>query len=457
MSTDLQAPGNPITNHALPPGAQLTHNFVPTAPTTLAEAGIQHFEVEALILKALRARGAATSRQLADQIKLPGQIIRTTLDQLRAELLVVHRGTSDLVDYVFQLTEGGNQRVNLYTSKNTYCGSAPVSVERYIESVNQQTVANKVIRLEDFRRALSGLFLTTETQSQLAQAVNAGRGVFLYGPAGNGKTSVACQLMKCYRDFVWIPRAISAGGDIIRLYDSSVHKEVGAARAGIEYDKVEIDPRWVLIERPTVVVGGELMMEHLELQLKTGTGVFEAPVQLKSNLGTLVIDDFGRQRVSPTDILNRWIVPLERRVDFLMTPSGRQLQLPFQQILVLATNLEPTELVDEAFLRRIPYKIELTDPTEQSLHAVFTRVAEKMGLKVEAGAFEYLMEKQYLGTNTPMRYCHPRDLLFQVSNLCDLHGLPKVVTPRTLDSVTRNYFVGEQRFATGDEAMHHLG
>ncbi|MEM7316810.1 MAG: AAA family ATPase [Planctomycetota bacterium] len=438
MSTDLQSTTATISNHALPPNAQLTHSFVPFSPKNLHESGLQDYEVEALILKALHARGAATSRQLADQIKLPGEIIRNCLDRLRAELLVVHRGTSDLVDFVFQLTEGGVQRTGLYLAKNSYCGSAPVPVEKYIDSVNQQTVASKVIRLEDFRRALSGLFLTTETQSQLAQAVNSGRGVFLYGPAGNGKTSVACQLMKCYRDFVWIPRAISVGGDIIRLYDSSVHQDVGAARAGIETDKVEVDPRWVLIERPTVVVGGELMMEHLELQLKTGTGVFEAPVQLKSNLGTLVIDDFGRQRVSPTDILNRWIVPLERRVDFLMTPSGRQLQLPFEQILVLATNLEPTELVDEAFLRRIPYKIELTDPNEQSLQAVFVKVAEKLGLKVEAGSFEHLLEKQYHGTGTPMRYCHPRDLLFQVKNLCELHGLPKVVTPKTLNAVTRN-------------------
>lgn len=416
--------------------------FLPKAPHSIGASGLQAHQVEALVLKALNNAGASSSRQLSEQIKLPGDMIRNTLDELRNELLVVHKGTTDLVDYVFQLTEEGAERCKIYSSKTDYCGAAPVTLDAYIESVRAQAVAQKTLHLEDFRKALDGLFLTPEVQSQLAQAVNAGRGLFLYGLPGNGKTSVAERLMACYPDTIWIPRAIGIGGDVMRLFDPSVHVEVNPADFGIDIERTEIDRRWVMIQRPTVIVGGELTMDHLEIQFQPGANVLEAPVQLKSNGGTLVIDDFGRQRVSATDILNRWIVPLERREDFLNLPNGRQIQVPFLQTLVLATNLDPASLVDEAFLRRIPYKVEMPDPTDESFEAVFNGVASSMKMRVEPGAFEYLMEK-YRASRVPMRYCHARDLLLQIDNLCDLHGLPRIVTPRTMDAVIRNYFGGQ--------------
>ena len=369
-------------NFTNPPGVATTsasnfgstsEAFFPSAPETLAEAGLSESDVEALILKAMFAAGAATGRTLADQLRLPGPIVRAALDRLRAELLVTHKGAADLVDFVFQLTEVGSQRAKQYALNNTYCGSAPVPFNDYVRSVKAQTTRNRQLNLERFRKALAGIYLGKDTLNELAQAVNAGRGMFLFGSAGNGKTTVAERLARSFDDYLWIPRAISIGGEIIRLLDSSVHVEISPQRLS-DVNLDQLDRRWALVERPTIVVGGELVMEQLEIGQKHGTTVLEAPVQLKANGGVLVIDDFGRQRISPTDILNRWIVPLDRGRDYLSLPNGRQITVPFDQILVMATNLEPHDLVDEAFLRRIPFKIELPDPDQKAFTDVFLAV-----------------------------------------------------------------------------------
>lgn len=416
--------------------------FFPRRPNNVREAGLREIDVESLLLKAVFSLGAASGQSLANQIKMSGGIVRKTLDDLRADLLITLKASTESGDFLYELTEKGIQKARQYGQHTSYCGAAPVPITQYIPAVAAQSVTRRPLELQKFRDALSDMSLPTESLSRLAQAVNAGRGLFLYGPPGNGKTSVAERLTRSYDQALWIPRAITVGGEIIRLYDHSVHEEISLEEAGLSFDieEAEFDRRWVLIRRPTIVVGGELQMEHLDLMLNPVNNVFEAPVQMKANGGTLVIDDFGRQRCSPTDILNRWIVTLERREDFLTLSNGRQIQVPFDQNLVLATNLEPKDVVDEAYLRRIPYKIQLKDPSEEEFRKLFAEVAEHMSVKHDENVLSFVIDNFYQKQDRAFRYCHARDLLLQVANLCELHGLPREFTKRNAEIALSNYF-----------------
>jgi hypothetical protein len=252
---------------------------------------------------------------------------------------------------------------------------------------------------------------------------------------------VAERICRAYGLYVWIPRAIDVDGEIVRVFDPIVHEEVPFTETS--QGQRQLDMRWVRVKRPTIVVGGELSMDNLELTPIVATGVIEAPVQLKSNCGTLVIDDFGRQKASTRELLNRWIFPLERRIDFLNTPGGKKVQVPFDQFVVFATNLAPKELVDEAFLRRIPYKIELTDPSEAEFRRLFEVVAGQLGMPHSVAAIDYLIKNHYRGAAARcFRAWHPRDLLMQVRNLCEFRNLPLELTPPLIDSAVRNYFAG---------------
>lgn len=416
--------------------------FIPASPRNLREAGIREVEVEALILKSLFSLGAATGQSLTNQLKLPGSLIRDEVDKLRAELLITLKGSTSTGDFLYQLTEVGVQRAKQYALHTTYCGAAPVPLGQYVESVGFQSISRVPIDLRDFHATLDDMVLPPDILSRLAQAVNAGRGVFLYGAPGNGKTSVAERITGSYPIPLWIPRAITVSGDIIRVFDPSVHQEITLEEAGLDLDADwdSIDRRWALIRRPTIVVGGELVLDHLDLSPSQTTGVFEAPVQMKANGGTLVIDDFGRQRCSPTDILNRWIVTLEKRADFLTLPNGRQIKVPFDENLILATNLEPNEVIDEAYMRRIPYKIELRDPDEETFRALFKDTAEKVAIEHDEAVVTYMLGSFYKSNGIPLRYCHARDLIFQVANLCELHKLPRKLTKATIDVALSNYF-----------------
>jgi predicted ATPase with chaperone activity len=274
----------------------------------------------------------------------------------------------------------------------------------------------------------------------LGPAINSGRGLFLYGFPGNGKTSIAERITRCFGTSIWIPRVISIEGHILKLYDPANHEAMRARKGGL-LRMDEQDDRWIEIKRPTIIAGGELTMDNLEINYNPDTKISEAPLQMKSNNGTFLIDDFGRQRMQPIELLNRWIIPLEKRYDFLTLANGKKIRVPFDQLILFSTNLEPKQLVDEAFLRRIPYKINASDPTERMFRQMFEIFAPKLGFPdANREAIDYLIERHYRRVNRPFRCCQPRDLLLQVRNYCVYNDLPLELKTAYFDFAAGNYF-----------------
>ena len=423
-----------------PDGEHLKNDYWPVEPESFRAADLTESEVEALILKFLLARGDAAGREIADQVKLPFVLVDELLRGMKNDQLVVHRGSAAMNDYQYQPTDLGRERARRHSAYCTYFGAAPVSLEDYIASVQAQSLTGQHPAVEDLSRAFEDLLLNRRMFSRLGPAINSGRGLFLYGAPGNGKTSIAERVTRAFGQHVWIPRTIGVDGEIVRLYDPANHEEMPLDPSAGLIDQRKIDKRWVRIRRPTIVTGGELTMSALEVTINTSTGVSEAPLQLKSNCGTLVIDDFGRQRMSIDELLNRWILPLEKRYDFLSLPNGKKIEVPFDQLIIFSTNLEPRDLVDEAFLRRIPYKIEVIDPTEEEFRVLFEMTAAELGFEYRAEPIDYLIEKHYRQEGRPFRCCHPRDLLLQVRSACAYNGRPCELNEEYLDMAVEIYF-----------------
>lgn len=414
--------------------------FLPIEPTTFRAAGLADSEVEAIVLKFLLARGDATGRDIADQVKLPFILIESLLGEMKASHLVGHRGSAPMNDFVYQLSELGRERAKRLSQHCTYFGAAPVSLSDYVAGVQAQSLTNQHPTADDLHRAFEGLVLGTAILDRLGPAINSGRGLFLFGPPGNGKSSIAERITAAFGQEIWIPRAIGVDGEIIRLFDPRNHVEAPLAQGAGLLDQRGIDKRWVRVRRPTIVAGGELTMEQLDVTTNSATGISEAPLQMKSNCGTLVIDDFGRQRMRVDELLNRWIVPLEKRCDFLNLSNGKKIEVPFDQLVVFSTNLEPRDLVDEAFLRRIPYKIEVSDPTEEEFRGLFEIVGRQLGVAYRREAVDYLIATHYRKHERLFRFCHPRDLLLQVRNYCQYHDCPAEMTAEHFDRAVENYF-----------------
>jgi predicted ATPase with chaperone activity len=412
--------------------------FPPREPRSLSETGLPEMQVESLILKYLLNCDIATGRQIAMQVCLPPGLIFVTLRRLKAEQLVVYRGSCGLDDYEHELTPTGYERARRLYEQFSYFGAAPVTLDEYRASVSAQSALADAPTADSLREALKELRVHDDMFSQLGQAISSVGAIFLYGSPGNGKTSIAERLTNAFGRSIWVPRSIYIGGEVSRFYDPTIHEALPDSET--ESETQAIDRRWVHIRRPTVIVGGELSLENLEFRADRFGGAMEAPLHMKSNCGTLVIDDFGRQHVSTKGLLNRWIVPLEKRFDFLNTPAGRKIQVPFDQLVVFATNLEPRELVDEAFLRRIPYKIEAADPTEDDFRKLFRELAAKLEIAHSDGPVEYLITKHYHDAGRPFRFCHVRDLLIQVRNHCRFHEQEPAISEETIDSAVKNYF-----------------
>ena len=430
------------------PGGHLPDDFTPSAdepwrpkePVDLREAGVNESLLEAVIYRFLINVGEAEGREIADQVKLPFTMIESLLARLKMEQHVAYKSTTATHDYVHVLTESGRKLARSHIRDSTYHGACPVPLSDYIASVRYQAIDGQRPRKVDLQHAFRDLLINPGMLAKIGPAVVSGRGMFLFGAPGNGKTSIAERVTGAFGKYVWIPRAIDVAGDVLRIYDPMCHHSAMPEPGGGLLDNGSFDKRWVRIERPTIIAGGELTMDMLEVQCSADTNISEAPLQIKSNCGILVIDDFGRQKMRVDELLNRWIVPLEKRYDFLTMASGKKIQVPFNQMVVFSTNLEPKDLVDDAFLRRIPYKIEAVDPSEEDFRSLFKVICKGTGIPYRSGAIDYLIETHYRAAGRPMRMCQPRDLLLQVKNYCLYNELEPELRNEYFDLACENYF-----------------
>lgn len=412
----------------------------PHEPQSLDQSGLTESLVSQIALRFLLNVGECEGRGVADQLKLPFRIIEPLLAQMKYDQLVAYKSATSTGDYVYLLTEAGRLAARGSVQMSTYYGACPVRLSDYVASIKAQSIEGQAPNREDLRRAFSDLLINQQMFDKLGPAISSGRGMFLFGYPGNGKTSIAERVTAAFGKYIWIPRAIEVDGSIMRVFDPMVHQMAMPEMPRGLIDTTLLDKRWVRIKRPTVVVGGELTMEMLEVQRNESSNISEAPLQLKSNCGTLVIDDFGRQKMSVDQLLNRWIIPLEKRYDFLNLAHGKKIQVPFDQLVIFSTNLEPKDLVDDAFLRRIPYKIEVTDPSQEDFRKLFEIMCGLTNIPFQADAVDYLIRKHYLPVARPFRNCQPRDLLLQVKNYCLYNELPIELKPEYLDFAVDNYF-----------------
>ena len=415
--------------------------FVPPAPEDLRQAGVNHDEVARILLKLLAARGAVTGRNIARHMRLHFRLVEEILNAVRKEQLVALKGEAIAGDYTYVITERGLERARVLSRECTYFGSTPVPLKHYVDAITRQSAMGIPVRIQDLQEAFADLLLEPTLLHKLGPAINSGRGLFLFGEPGNGKTSIAERVSRSFGSTLWIPRAIAIDGQIIRVFDPAIHRPVpeDSANAG-DFDNTEIDQRWIQIVRPTVIAGGELTMAELEVSQDQHTKICEAPLQLKSNGGVLLIDDFGRQRMPVDELLNRWIVPLENRYDLLNLPNGKKVQVPFDQLVIFSTNLEPRDLVDDAFLRRIPYKIEVPNPSPLMFHNLFQIMCRQVGVEYRADAVNYLIQEHYIRADRSLKACHPRDLLMQIHNFCTFNEKPVVLTKDSIDFAVNCYF-----------------
>lgn len=416
-----------------------TAEFRPAAPNSLAEAGLTNEMVDALMFKLLVTVGSAQGAKIAASVCLPLSLVTERLADLKRQQHVGYVGAATMGDFTYTLTDTGRDRARRYMEESMYIGPAPVPLTAYVAAVKAQSITLEKPDEPKLRIAFDDLLINEKMFATLGPAINSGRGMFLYGYPGNGKTSIAERITRCFGNSVYIPHALHVDGFIIKLFDAEIHEKIETQRASI-FKSEALDTRWVKIKRPTVIVGGELTMNQLEVQYNSTTKVSEASTQLKSNCGTLVIDDFGRQRMNPLELLNRWIVPLEKRYDFLGLANGQKIQVPFDQLLIFSTNLEPKELVDDAFLRRIPYKINVDDPSEEEYRELFRIMSRITGFAYRDDLVSRLIEEKYKTGGRPFRCCQPRDLLLLAKNACQYRGESPELTWELLEFAASVYF-----------------
>ena len=426
-------------------------SVAPPEPSSFEELGVSMSFFTEMVLRTIYNRGRMAGSEIADSLRVPFRILNEILPRLRQQGLIDLVSTRDGAigdaGAEFEIKPSkGTDAVADALQKTQYAGPLPIPFEKYIEVVKAQTVKSVVVTRQNIERAFQDLVITPEVFNEIGPAVNSAASIFLFGFPGNGKTSIAERITSLMGDDIYLPYAIEVNGEIVKLYDEIVHEKSegeGPAASSLLRGSLH-DERFVRIKRPTVVVGGELVLSMLDLKYNDVGKFYEAPLQMKANGGMFMIDDFGRQQVRPMDLLNRWIVPLEKKYDYLTTVNGMKIEVPFDQLLVFSTNLDPTQLADEAFLRRIKFKIEVRDPDMRQWFQIWKIMCKVRGVEFDPGGIKYLVDKHFRPKRRPLRMCQPRDILDQMISIAKYNMEEPSFNPDLIDAAAATYFVDNE-------------
>jgi hypothetical protein len=421
-------------------------NRIPTEPADIRATGVDEVDLMGLLLKLIYRDRLETTRQFIDAIKLPYHIvldlIRMAVDRQLLQTLG-SRYSDNPIDLSYSFTEAGRNWTVDALSRLRYTGPAPVTLDEFNYRVSLQKLTNELITFDRIRKVMSDLTFDDCMIEQVGPALNSGRAILLYGPPGNGKTSMALRLSSVFHDVIYVPYSIVVEGQIIRVHDPSIHVQLDPPKVNDDNSlsvirREEFDARWVPCRRPFVVTGGELTLEMLDLRYDTVGNYYEAPLHVKALGGCFIIDDFGRQLVSPTHLLNRWIVPLEGRVDYLKLHTGKSFSIPFEELIMFSTNLEPEDLMDPAFLRRLPYKIEIGPPSLDNFRTIFRNESEKQGMSLSDEVFHSIVRKLRDEKELDFAAYQPRFIIDQIVATCRFMGQPAHFEPRYIDYALDN-------------------
>lgn len=431
---------------------------VPKAPETVEETGLSEAQIVDLMLKTLYQHGALLGTELAGALALPFVILDDLLVSVTQRHFVEVLGASghSRAGYQYELTDQGRNRTEAALSASRYVGPAPVPLSQFSEWVERQSVRDTRVSREVLEQAFNDLVLSDDVTNALGPAVNSGASIFLHGAPGNGKTAIAERLGSLISSEIYLPHSLMVDGNVIVLFDPVYHIKVeepglrGRDDSALFREDHSIDRRFIRVQRPTVFVGGELTMDQLDLQMNQYSKIYQAPFQLKAAGGVLIVDDFGRQRMSPAELLNRWIVPLEKGFDNLTLETGVRFPVPFDCILIFATNLNPRNLVDEAFLRRIQFKVEVRSPDRDAFDKIFRMNCQETGIRYEEGAVDQLFRRFYDAHGIRPRGCHPRDILHHLQSMATFEGSVPSLEPALVNRAAQSYFlVMEEEYQAG--------